>query len=90
MRPGNGAHWERKNKAGANVYTFPARARQYRTPNEIRLEVLSMVERELRRLQRSEQRRGAFSRPLSLAIDWLDLLAVWENPGLLNRRCLPQ
>ncbi len=79
MRPTEGARREGKSQAGATLYTFPAAARQRRTPIEIRLDVLSMIERELHRLQDEEQSRGVFTPSLSLALDWLDLLDDWES-----------
>ena len=79
MRPTDGARREGKSQAGATLYTFPADARQRRTPIEIRLDVLSMITREIRRLQDDEQQHGEFSPSLSLALDWLDLLDDWES-----------
>ena len=61
------------------VIPFPAARRIRPTPVELRLSVLSMLERELRRLQRDEHRRGQFTPSLSLALDWLDILSDWES-----------
>ena len=63
----------------ARLLPFPACHRVRPTPVELRLSVLSMLERELRRAQHDEQQRGEFSPSLSLAIDWLDILSDWES-----------
>ena len=63
----------------ARVLPFPACCRVRATPVELRLSVLSMLERELRRAQEDEQRCGAFTPRLSLALDWLDLIDEWET-----------
>jgi hypothetical protein len=64
---------------GARLLSFPATRRVRPTPVELRLSVLSMLERELRRAQEDEQRRGEFTPCLSLALDWLDILDQWET-----------
>ncbi len=63
----------------ARILPFPACYRVRPTPVELRLSVLSMLERELRRAQEDEQRRGVFTPSLSLALDWLDILDQWET-----------
>ncbi len=63
----------------SRVVPFPACRRVRPTPVELRLSVLSMLERELRRAQEDEQHRRVFTPRLSLALDWLDLLDEWES-----------
>ncbi len=63
----------------ARILPFPASHRVRPSPVDIRLSVLTMMEREFRRAQHDEQSRGVFTPSLSLALDWLDLLDDWES-----------
>ena len=63
----------------AQILPFPPGRRVRCTPVEMRLAVLTMVERELRHAQSREQCFGLFTPSLSSVISWLDEVAEWER-----------